>query len=102
MITTCEDCDKQTKVTLVGYGASYMAEINCPDCGVSYDTNLSEEDITYLRQENKMQTMKDLLNAIKPILPNALIIDTDEGIMIETNLQLGIGGLLEPIETKDK
>ena len=52
MITKCEDCDKQTKVTLVGYGASYMAEINCPDCGVSYDTNLSEEEINGLKTQD--------------------------------------------------
>ena len=45
-----------------------------------------------------MQTMQDLINAIKPILPNALVIDTDEGILIETNLELGLGGLLQPIE----
>ena len=52
MITKCKDCDKQTKVTLVGYGASYMAEINCPDCGVSYDTNLSEEEINGLKTQD--------------------------------------------------
>jgi hypothetical protein len=45
-----------------------------------------------------MQTMQDLIDAIKPILPNALIIDTDDGVLIETNLQLGLGGLLEPME----
>lgn len=45
-----------------------------------------------------MQTMQDLIDAIKPILPNALIIDTDEGILIETNLELGLGGLLETME----
>jgi hypothetical protein len=44
--------------------------------------------------------MQDLIEAIKPILPNALVIDTDEGIMIETNLELGIGGLLQPMETE--
>jgi hypothetical protein len=47
-----------------------------------------------------MQTMQDLINAIKPILPNALVIDTDEGILIETNLKLGLGGLLQPMETE--
>lgn len=44
--------------------------------------------------------MQDLIEAIKTILPNALVIDTDDGIMIETNLELGIGGLLQPMETK--
>ena len=45
-----------------------------------------------------MQTMQDLINAIKPILPNALVIDTDTGILIETGLELGLGGLLQTIE----
>ena len=39
--------------------------------------------------------MQDLIDAIKPILPNALVIDTDTGIIIETRLELGLGGLLE-------
>jgi hypothetical protein len=42
-----------------------------------------------------MQTMQDLIDAIRPILPNSLIIDTDDGILIETGLELGLGGLLE-------
>jgi len=45
-----------------------------------------------------MNTMEDLIEAIKPILPNALVIDTDSGILIETNLELGLGGLLQTIE----
>jgi hypothetical protein len=45
-----------------------------------------------------MNTMEDLIEAIKPILPNALVIDTDSGILIETNLELGLGGLLQAIE----
>jgi hypothetical protein len=49
-----------------------------------------------------MQTMQDLIDLIKPILPNALVIDTDEGILIETGLELGLGGLLQPIEGENK
>jgi hypothetical protein len=49
-----------------------------------------------------MQTMQDLIEAIRPILPNALVIDTDSGILIETNLELGLGGLLQPIEGESK
>ena len=49
-----------------------------------------------------MNTMQDLINAIKPILPNALIIDTDSGILIETGLELGLGGLLQTIEGENK
>ena len=47
-----------------------------------------------------MQTMQDLIDVIRPILPNAVIIDTEEGILIETNLELGLGGLLQPMETE--
>jgi hypothetical protein len=42
-----------------------------------------------------MQTMQDLVDAVRAILPNSLIIDTDDGIIIETGLELGLGGLLE-------
>jgi transcription elongation factor Elf1 len=37
---TCADCDAVTKVTIEPYGTSHMATIECPNCGVSYDTNL--------------------------------------------------------------
>jgi hypothetical protein len=49
-----------------------------------------------------MDTMQDLIEAVRTILPNALIVDTDEGILIETNLQLGLGGLLEPYERDEE
>jgi hypothetical protein len=49
-----------------------------------------------------MQTMQDLIDLIKPILPNALVIDTDEGILIETGLELGLGGLLQTIEGEEE
>ena len=49
-----------------------------------------------------MNTMEDLVKAVRTILPNALIVDTDEGILIETNLQLGLGGLLEPYERDEE
>ena len=45
-----------------------------------------------------MNTMQDLIEAIKPILPNALIIDTDTGILIETGLELGLGDILQTLE----
>jgi hypothetical protein len=45
-----------------------------------------------------MQTMQDLIEAIRPILPNALVIDTDDGILIETGLELDLGGILQPME----
>jgi len=49
-----------------------------------------------------MQTMEDLIDLIRPILPNALIIDTDEGILIETGLELGLGGLLQIVEREEE
>jgi Zn ribbon nucleic-acid-binding protein len=52
MIMKCDDCEAFAVVTLAPYGESYMAEIECIECGISYDTNLSDEDINYLRQEN--------------------------------------------------
>jgi hypothetical protein len=45
-----------------------------------------------------MNTMQDLIDKIKPILPNALIIDTDSGILIETGLERDLGGLLQTLE----
>lgn len=38
--TPCDDCDAVTTVTIEPYGAGKMATIECPNCGVSYDTNL--------------------------------------------------------------
>ena len=36
----CNDCDAVTAVTIEPYGTGKMATISCPNCGVSYDTNL--------------------------------------------------------------
>ena len=46
--STCEDCDSRTQVKAEPYGSSYMATIDCPKCGVSYDTDLTSEDIEML------------------------------------------------------
>jgi hypothetical protein len=40
----CDDCSNTVAISIVGYGAGYMAEILCPDCGISYDTNLDERE----------------------------------------------------------
>lgn len=45
MNAICEDCNNETQITLAPYGTSFMAEINCPNCGVIYDTNLEDQDI---------------------------------------------------------
>jgi hypothetical protein len=40
----CDDCDAVTTVTIEPYGAGKMATIECPTCGVSYDTNLDPQE----------------------------------------------------------
>jgi len=47
---TCEDCNSPTLTWLLPYGMRYMAEINCPKCGVSYDTNIDESDIEAIKE----------------------------------------------------
>lgn len=39
-MATCEDCNSPVTITLEPYGSGKMATIECPNCGVSYDTNL--------------------------------------------------------------
>jgi len=36
----CNDCDAVALVTIEPYGSSKMATINCPNCGIHFDTNL--------------------------------------------------------------
>ena len=36
----CDDCDSISSITIEPYGSGHMATIECPNCGVSYDTNL--------------------------------------------------------------
>ena len=52
MNTNCNDCESTTAITLETYGQSFMAAINCPNCGVSYDTNLDDADIKSLKENN--------------------------------------------------
>lgn len=47
---TCEDCDSVTRITLAPYGMRFMAEIACPKCGVSYDTNIDDSDIEAIKK----------------------------------------------------
>lgn len=44
----CENCEAKISVTLSPYGNSFMAVLNCPNCGESYDTDISREDIESL------------------------------------------------------
>jgi ribosomal protein S27E len=52
MNAKCENCESITTITLEPYGQSSMAAINCPNCGVSYDTNLDDADIKNLKENN--------------------------------------------------
>jgi len=45
VIEPCLDCNAPATVTIQPYGAGSMAEISCPNCGVSYDTNLDALEI---------------------------------------------------------
>jgi len=50
MPSTCEDCNSVTRITLAPYGMRFMAEIACPKCGVSYDTNIDDNDIEAIKK----------------------------------------------------
>jgi hypothetical protein len=39
-VTLCADCDALVTITQEPYGTGVMAAISCPNCGVSYDTNV--------------------------------------------------------------
>lgn len=43
-----------------------------------------------------MNTIDDLINAIKIILPNALVVDTNDEVIIQTGLVSDLGGILMP------
>ena len=43
-----------------------------------------------------MNTMQDLIDLIKPILPNALVVETDDEVIIQTGLVSDLGGILMP------
>ena len=51
-MNTCDNCDATILIKLEPYGDSFMAVISCPNCGESYDTNLSDEDIKALKENN--------------------------------------------------
>jgi hypothetical protein len=40
----CDDCNSGIEITLEAYGNGQMMKIECPKCGVSYDTNLDPVD----------------------------------------------------------
>jgi hypothetical protein len=42
---TCDDCASAVSINFEPYGSSLMAVIDCPTCGVSYDTNLDPADV---------------------------------------------------------
>jgi hypothetical protein len=40
----CDDCGSPVTVTFSPYGTGQMAAVDCPTCGVSYDTDLDPAD----------------------------------------------------------
>ena len=40
----CDDCESEITLTLEAYGNGQLMKIECPKCGVSYDTNLDPTD----------------------------------------------------------
>ena len=47
-------------------------------------------------------TIGDLIIAVKSILPNAEVFYAGDRVLIETNLELGLGGYLIPTEPTEK
>lgn len=45
LYTPCDDCDAVTTVNIEPYGTGKLAKISCPNCGVSYDTNLDTSEV---------------------------------------------------------
>ena len=43
-----------------------------------------------------MDTIQDLINQIKAILPNALVVETNDEVIIQTGLVSDLGGILLP------
>ena len=62
----CDDCDSVTKIILSPYGAHRLVKIDCPECGVSYDTNISDEDIRAIKNAQ-------LLGRVTQWLSNSLL-----------------------------
>ena len=43
-----------------------------------------------------MDTLQDLIKQIKTILPNALVVETNDEVIIQTGLVSDLGGILMP------
>ena len=41
----CDDCESEITLTLEAYGNGQLMRIDCPKCGVSYDTNLDPIEV---------------------------------------------------------
>ena len=44
------------------------------------------------------ETIEDLIIAVRSVLPNAEVFYVGDRVLIETNLELGLGGYLIPAE----
>jgi hypothetical protein len=52
----------------------------------------------YKRERESMDTIDGLIIVVKSILPNAEIFYVGDRVLIETNLEVGLGGYLIPSE----
>ncbi len=44
-VNKCDDCESVITLTLEAYGNGQMMKIDCPKCGLSYDTNLDPIEV---------------------------------------------------------
>jgi hypothetical protein len=52
----------------------------------------------YKRERKSMDTIDGLIIVVKSILPNAEVFYVGDRVLIETNLEVGLGGYLIPAE----
>ena len=56
----------------------------------------------YKRERKSMDTIDGLIIVVKSILPNAEVFYVGDRVLIETNLEVGLGGYLIPAEPTKK
>ena len=41
----CDDCDTPAVITFEAFGTGLLAKWDCPECGISYDTNIDPNEV---------------------------------------------------------
>jgi hypothetical protein len=41
----CDNCDTPAVITFEAFGTGLMAKWACPECGISYDTNIDPNEV---------------------------------------------------------